>query len=543
MDLYYFKGTAPSSYLSKLIFCTLLSTLGLGLGGTAHAAEDCSSHRAESIRRFAQQLDPKAAEQGEQFLQECKTKRDSSGNLTTVVTWLIYYYRAQGQYPRAFALSKNHAATHDVGTERDRVLSLAESGDTTELEKLIRRGTPGYSGDAETLLILARAMANQHRFADARTYYDSYLKSKPGDRDIEIESAYTYLWEGNARNAEAAFKSLQDAPDLSEPQLQSVNTGYSQAQRLDYVFDRPKHIEPPALDVNGELLNTSFYGFSRETIALSYRGDIANATLATHWLSGTESGTATYGAIEGFLGVATRLGEEDRVSLIARLGGFSTGYSALEYDARLQYRFDGGTSIFVGANQTALAKDLSLPAALSGATRSAAVAGFSYRSLFEARYELRSWSDFTNSNYLYSRLLIPVRDETGVGVGGGAVNVFLTAENEAFSQASIYLYSPHSETTLDLGLQYLADFSDILTGKLTFAYGELFESPQANSGLSFGSGASLILAAAEFGYSLSRSSSAFLRLQLNQTRGDQGTTYEATLFGIGISWRLGGNTK
>ena len=290
-----------------------------------------------------------------------------------------------------------------------------------------------------------------------------------------------------------------------------------------------------------EVASSTFYGFSRATSSVNWRGGALSADGKIHRLSSGRAGTNSYGAAEASVGYAQRW---DALTLRGSLGGFTTGRSLPIGELFLDWKLGGGFTPYVGAYRLALAKDVPLPADLSGLARDVVVFGFRVRNDLDYRLEVRSFGGLTQSTRHSLDVRVPIYDGVVIEPRSGRLSLAFQGETERFGAATPYIYSPRMATALRGGLNFASHYTENLSGSLQVDYGQVFESQQAvpsGNQLTLGAGASLLGLGAEMGYLITKELLAGFRFRVDRTSGDQGsTTYGSTVFGVGLTWKFRG---
>ena len=510
----------------------ILSGIGGLVAPSVSFAQNCSGEDIQQVRREAQTLDPKVEADAKHLSAHCPHLRDEA------LFWLAGFYRAKGEYRQAADLAPSEALP--AGTDRDRAFSDALQGHPDDLEKKIHSGEPGFGGDAEAMLLLARSRSMNHQFAEARDAYDDYLKLKGSDHDVEIETAYTALWQGDGDEARSRFQALKKRGGLNPTQTAAVDDGIERSGLMDSssALSLPHPLSAPAVDFDVESHSSTFYGFHRTTYGLSYRGANATGALKFHLMSSSRPEPIADGGFEARTGYADQL--SSRISYQFSMGGEFSTTSVFIGDVIVAYRAGDGWVPYIGAYRSALALDIPIPKAYSDQTLWAIVAGFRFQDAFEYRFETKNATGWTTGSHHEGKLHFSVREPNGSGAFSGRIRLGIEADYDGYARANPYLYTPKSATVLRVGVDYSAHFTPRLDGLVGVDIGSVFESPQAGSGFSYGTSASLVGLHGDFTYTLNPLWQARFKAALDHTSGEDGkTTYGAASFVIGLSRSLG----
>jgi hypothetical protein len=186
-------------------------------------ADNCSLDRMNELRVAASSLDSKTVALSEE-MGRCPEFHDEA------MLCAALYYNQNGLY-RESAIVTNEVSQPDLITDRYQILAQAGQGKYQPLQTLIAEKRNGYYGDAESHLILARALVRARKNQEAFTQYETYLLLKPADLDVRIEEAYTHLWCDDWRTGQKKFNYLS-LQSLKPNQEKLVQEGLLQAEKI-----------------------------------------------------------------------------------------------------------------------------------------------------------------------------------------------------------------------------------------------------------------------------------------------------------------------
>jgi hypothetical protein len=419
-------------------------------------ATACSPERLNELRMLAQSLDsrtPKIAIE----LSSCPEYHDEA------LLWASFYQKQMGAYENV-AEPAGLIDRPSVTSSRFQILGAASQGSYQLLEAKVSEGAPGFAGDAESHLILARALIKDHRYADGRANYDRYLALKPDDTDVRIEAAYSYLWEDQWRKADSSLALISTLP-LTPAQKAAVARGREMAKQIhERAGDDGEFKNMPYVPFSFERVWSSFKGFSRQSLLSGYHAPSYAIDVGIMSLNSDDPATAQ-AAVEVIAAKNFNLSKTS--DLFAKVGwwqGVESNYTAgLVYAKTLA----NGMRPLAGFETEPLAKYAPIPKDNSGWSRSSLFAGLQYKDRFEYRFYATSTTAQGNSGKHSLLISIPIFKS----FSEGTFHVRLLAEALSAQQYSAYIYSPRESNVLLPGLRYDTRIDDNSTLQLGIDYG------------------------------------------------------------------------
>lgn len=200
----------------------------LGAVMASRAGVRCDLASLQQLRRAAHDFDAEAFVIGRELVRCPQLASEAQ-------FWLTFHFRAQGSEGRLADLpewTKGDEVVLDLKTEREEVFLAALRGDSARLARLVREKKPGYAGDREALLTLARAFVFERKYEQARAAYRMAqgVSTLGAERDLQIELGYLDLLSGKYDDALDRFHPLmQDS--LTASQRAAVARGILLAER------------------------------------------------------------------------------------------------------------------------------------------------------------------------------------------------------------------------------------------------------------------------------------------------------------------------
>ncbi len=509
------------SIVSAVLFFTALSTSTYAAPTLVN--DECSPEKIDAFRAAAQTQSDKT-EALFRDLKDCSLARSE------LLLWMGYYYRSRGDYQNT--LMEYDTEISSENSERDRLIAKANRGQTKELLKAVEADNSAYQSDAEAILVLARSLTRDSDFKKARDYYQRYFKLKPDDPEIEIEYAYSFLWSGDTKQAEAALEKMRKEAKTAE-QARSAREGLKRLKLMGphsfaEVIDRSDH-----LSLGFEHANNNFFNFSRNTTFFQYFVDRWNLDLRSHLIT-----SSSYPNVFGMEGSAARsFSLSQTISAYGKLGYFATGHAGVPVAHVFLQKQIKSITPGIGVYNEPLARDIPLPVNGLGWNRSAVYFKLLFKQLLDYRLEFRSITSNTTSTAHFVRVNIPFKKNDE---GLIPFELYLLGEFESFEKGSQYVYSPQNDAALKIGAQYTDQVTDEMDLKLNVEYGPFYESSRNTSTLTYGSAATLLGLGGEFGFKLDSDFFANFKVRFDRTASDaSGTTYSSTLFGINLVWLMG----
>jgi hypothetical protein len=177
----------------------LAALLSLAQAAVSEPARACGASELRLFVAEAQALAPVAAKRGEALLR-CAAEADVAAQ------WLAFVYEMRGERSHSLATDPGRAA-RDTGAPPTRTTAIvgARAGRYHELLARIDRG---LGNDAESQLVLARALVRKRRFARGQEAYAARSALAPADLEVELEAAYAAIWAGDLDDASARLAAL-----------------------------------------------------------------------------------------------------------------------------------------------------------------------------------------------------------------------------------------------------------------------------------------------------------------------------------------------
>ncbi len=504
----------------------ILPTLFIGLNAHAINNDPCSLQSLDEFRAAAQMQNPKT-ESLYKNIKDCGALRSE------VLIWMSYYDRTVGG--NSTRLLENDSESSDALSERDALIAKANRNQYQPLEEVVYNESSSYHHDAEAILVLARAFTRGSEFTKARECYLNYLKLKPDDTEIEVEYAYTFLWAGDTKNAEKNLKDLEINSKNAE-QSRAAREGLKRLKLMGHpafsdIISRLEHFS-----VGLERYNNNFFNFSRTSTLLEYGNKGWLLLGSADFLNSSQYSNAGGGGLTGSKSFAL----SPTVSSYVKLGFFSAGKGGVPvFHLNVKKETKSGLIPGIGYYNEALAHDVPLPSSNLNWSRSAFYGRLQFKQWLDYRIEFRSLGSGTGgttSTDHQVHINIPIKANED---GSHPLELYILAENEAFTKASTFVYSPNSYTALKGGLLYQDRMNDEMDLKLNLEYGPFYESAAKTSALTYGSAANLLGIGGAFTYKLEPDLFANFKFRYDRTQSDEaGTTYAATVFGLNVTWLL-----
>jgi hypothetical protein len=502
---------------------SILSTEAAAVGGRSARAQvdTCGEVQLDKLRAAAQALDP-ATEALAARLAKCEERQDE------IQLWTAYYHYMRGEYAKNANTLKVESGALD---ERMQLLAAASQGSYRRLQEMIERQAPGYAGDAESLLVLARALARDRRFDEADRRYRQYGQLKPDDVDVEIERAYARVWAEDVHGAIEAFEALLAREKIDERSRRALTEArdFATARALN-LHEREAFV---ATSVTGgpTWAWTSYRNFSRTSLGTSWLRQDLTLSFDLHRLLSDEASLVGY---EGTIARTFRL--PLGMELYGRGGFFYANAGVPLLTLVLTRPFVDGPTPLLGLEQDAVARSAALPAALAGTTRRSLFIGVRYKRVLDYRFS-HGWMGAAGD---YDKHVGLVRVRVFQSRGGRALAAVVGRfENESHDVASPYLYTPKSATLIRPGVEVAGAPAGRTHARLEGGFGMVREvrNPSEGKTLTLGAQATVLGLAGEVWTELSCRFSGVLSLRGDWTFDAGGkTTYSsgAILGGIAI---------
>ncbi|MGI9462541.1 MAG: tetratricopeptide repeat protein [Aestuariivirgaceae bacterium] len=130
---------------------------------------------------------------------------------------------------------------------------LVVAGQNARGQAVLTRVVKAGKADWKAYSALGSALDQQGKHTEARSYYDSALKSRPGEISIMNNMAMSHLLEGNLSKAEEMFKKLDAMPASSkQPRIrQNLALSVGLQGRFDEARDiASRDLPPEAVEAN-----------------------------------------------------------------------------------------------------------------------------------------------------------------------------------------------------------------------------------------------------------------------------------------------------
>lgn len=401
-------------------------------GGGLYAESVCSSARMVELRGLAQSLDPKTEDLGSRLL-ECQEFRDDA------FIWLAFYLKQQGQYAKLAELQEKmpmrRPDRQDQG-ERTTLLNEAIKGRYRLLEQAVRQQKGLLHRDVEALLLLARAQVRAGRPADGREHYRSYLLLKPYDEAIEIELAYTWLWEGDKKTANEEFLKLQ-RKNLSPEGRSSVAAGLR-------LTEEKEQEERPHLIAGVSLYRTSD-PFLRRGYHFGWGDGLWTAMGSTYELEFEEFGEKKTGRATEL--IASRYFRADHWRLGGVLGIAATSRATMLFDISAQYQstWQG----MMGFARSMLAKYVPLPPEYTATTDDYLYLFWKWRESVSYRFE---WHTIEKFEPYQKHHVSVTKNLYAFESSDEAISGRINIKRNQFPRPNPLFYSPYLEEIITAGL-------------------------------------------------------------------------------------------
>ncbi|SMF13159.1 hypothetical protein [Pseudobacteriovorax antillogorgiicola] len=128
------------------------------------------------------------------------------------VFWGAFYYALTKQESKTVGLIESAFPYKAAKTSQQHIYYQARRGQWRPLKSKIESGDPLYLDNLNARLILAHSLMYSHRFEDAMSTFEEYLKIKPDDDFIDAEYLFALIWAKKYELAQARVDRLKTFP-------------------------------------------------------------------------------------------------------------------------------------------------------------------------------------------------------------------------------------------------------------------------------------------------------------------------------------------
>ncbi len=422
-------------------------------------ANDCSIEKMNELRAAASALDSKTAPLSE-ALAKCPEYHDEA------LLWAAMYYNQNGLY-RESAIVANEVNQSDKITDRYVILAQAGQGKHQKLEELIRNKKNGYYGDAEAHLVLARALMRARQPEKSFEQYEAYLKLKPDDSDVRIESAYAHLWNDDWQTSQKKFNYLS-LQTLNESQKKLVESGMAQTEKVRQRQIKEGVAYGASVPLGYERNWNSYKSFARQSLQSGYHTSAFHFDAAIMDLSSNDYNTQQ---TAGEVLISKNFVFKNNIDVFVKAGwlqGVGGNYTAA---AVVSKTFESGFRPLVGFESTPLVKIAPVPKQHTDWSQQAIFAGFRYKDRFEYRLYALTATEQGNAAKHSLLLEMPIRSSEEYG----EFKFKVLAENLQAQRYSQYVYSPKDSTIILPGVLWNVKVDEISDLESHIDYGFVSE--------------------------------------------------------------------
>jgi hypothetical protein len=427
----------------------------------------------DALRASAQSLNPNTEKLGVKLL-DCEKYRNEAQ------MWLSFYYRARGDYAKGAELDLKTEKKNNL-SERDQIFAAATEGQYEPLLEKVNSGEESYAQDAESLLILSRSLVRRGENSEGRKYYTVYLKFKPDDVEVEIESAYTFIWEGKCALGKSAFSALQ-LKKTSKALQEKVTQGLLAAERCstDNVTQIQNHERRESLFssavVGGYQGFTALspgqesHAFRVHSLYGGWTSDFISLWAKGHRISSQQSqGRKNFEGAHAEISAKHSLGAN--FEIVGRAGFFAIKSGLLTYEAMLTSALSSNSRLSLGIKKFSLAPENFLPDSDLEVARTTAFASIQVSQNVLYRYEFRNTDKSKAFHHHEGEVKLPLLEfppfQKVAAIFGG--------ELEFHNQRSPFYYSPKQSSLGYLGIEHVSKLNSKASSSFRTDYGLSWE--------------------------------------------------------------------